>query len=328
MKIGKVPENVLKRSVFKQIQWKREEVLLGPGVGEDCAAVELAEDEVFVLSTDPITGSLHEMGRLAVHVTANDLATAGADPIGLMLTVLLPPDTEETVLRSLMKEIMEECRMLHMVVMGGHTEVTDAVTKPLVSVTGIGKVKKGQLISTGGVKPGQEIIMTKYAGLEGTGIIATEKEQELLSRYPASFLEEAKQMFKMVSVVKDARIARRFSVSAMHDVTEGGIFGALWEIAVASKVGLEIELDKIPIKQQTVEICEFFDLNPYLLISSGSMLIAADRGSDIVDALKKEGIEAAVIGRATADNDKVVYYGEEKRFLEPPKCDELYKIYQ
>lgn len=328
MKIGKVPENVLKRSVFKQIQCKRDEVLLGPGVGEDCAAVELAEDEIFVLSTDPITGSAHEIGRLAVHITANDLATAGADPIGLMLTVLLPPDTEEAVLRSLMKEIMEECRTLDMAVMGGHTEVTAAVTQPLVSVTGVGKVKKGHLISTGGVKPGQEIIMTKYVGLEGTGIIATEKEEELLIRYPASFIEEAKEMLTMISVVEEAKIARQFPVTAMHDVTEGGIFGALWEVAVASKVGLEIDLNKIPIKQQTVEICEFFDLNPYMLISSGSMLIAADRGSDIVDTLKKHGIEAAVIGRATANNDKVVYYGEEKRFLEPPKCDELYKIYK
>jgi hydrogenase maturation factor len=328
MDIGKVPENVLKRSVLKQIQYKREEVILGPGVGEDCAAVELGEDEVFVLSTDPITGAAHEIGKLAVHITANDLATAGADPVGLMLTVLLPPGTEEAELRTLMKEVMEECLKLKMTVMGGHTEVTAAVNQILVSVTGVGKVKKGHLISTAGIKPGQEIVMTKYAGLEGTGIIAAEKEEELLTRYPASFIEEAKSMLDMVSVVEDAKIAREFGVTAMHDVTEGGIFGALWEVAVASKVGLEIELHKIPIKQQTVEICEFFDLNPYLLISSGSMLIAADRGSDIVDALKKQGIEAAVIGRATADNDKVVYYGEEKRFLEPPKCDELYKIYR
>lgn len=326
MKIGKVPENVLKRSVLKQIQYKREEVLLGPGVGEDCAAVELGADEVFVLSTDPITGTISEIGRLAVHITANDLASAGADPIGLMLTVLLPPDSEEPLLRSLMKEIQVECQKLKIAILGGHTEVTAAVNQPLVSVTGVGKVKKDRLIATGGVKPGQELVMTKYAGLEGTGIIATEKEQELLTRYPAGFLKEAKDLLNLVSVVEDARIAREYSVSAMHDVTEGGIFGALWEVAVASKVGLEIELDKIPIKQQTVEICEFFDLNPYMLISSGSMLIAADRGSDIVDALKRHGIEAAVIGRATAGNDKVVYYGDEKRFLEPPKCDELYKI--
>ena len=328
MKIGKVPENVLKRSVFKQIQYKRDEVILGPGVGEDCAAIELSEDEVFVISTDPITGSVHEIGRLAVHITANDLASAGADPVGLLLTVLLPPGTEEPLLRSLMKEIMEEAAELKIAVMGGHTEVTAAVNQPLVSVTGVGKVKKGNLIATGGLKPGQELVMTKYAGLEGTAIIAAEKEKELLTRYSADFIGEAKALISMVSVVEDARIAREYSVTAMHDVTEGGIFGALWEVAVASKVGLEIELDKIPIKQQTVEICEYFDLNPYMLISSGSMLIGADRGSDIVDALKKQGIEAAVIGRATAGNDKVVYYGDEKRFLEPPKCDELYKIYE
>ncbi|MDO4554023.1 MAG: AIR synthase family protein [Lachnospiraceae bacterium] len=328
MKIGKVPENVLKRSVLKQIKYDRKEVLLGPGVGEDCAAVELADDEIFVLSTDPITGTVQEIGRLAVHVTANDLASAGADPIGLLLTVLLPPEAEEPMLRELMKDIMEECARLEITVMGGHTEVTAAVCQPLVSVTGVGKVKKGKLLSTGGIRPGQEIIMTKYAGLEGTAIIAAEKEKELLTRYPASFIEEAKEMVSMISVVEDAKIAREYAVTAMHDVTEGGIFGALWEVAVASKVGLEIELQKIPLRQQTVEICEFFDLNPYMLISSGSMLIAADRGSDVVDALKKQGIHAAVIGRATDGNDKVVYYGDEKRYLEPPKCDELYKIYE
>lgn len=326
MEIGKVPENVLKRSVLKQIQYKRDEVILGPGVGEDCAALKLAEDEVFVLSTDPITGAASDIGRLAVHVTANDLATAGADPVGLMLTVLLPPGTEEPKLRSLMGEILEECGKLKIAVMGGHTEVTGSVNQIVVSVTGVGKVKEGKLLSTSGVKPGQEIIMTKYAGLEGTGIIASQKEQELMARYPADFIREAQELLGMISVVEEARIARKYPVTAMHDVTEGGVFGALWEIAASSGVGLEIQLERIPIRQHTVEICEFFNLNPYLLISSGSMLIAADRGSDIVDDLKKHGIEAAVIGRATEGNDRVVYYGEEKRFLEPPKCDELYQI--
>lgn len=326
MEIGKVPENVLKRSVFRKIQYKRDEVLLGPGIGEDCAAIKLGEGEVFVLSTDPITGAASDIGRLAVHVTANDLATAGADPVGLMLTVLLPPGAKEEELKALMGEILEECGKLKIAVIGGHTEVTAAVNRTLVSVTGVGKVKEGKMLATSGAKPGQEIVMTKYAGLEGTGILASAKEKELLARYPADFIQEAKGMLSQISVVEDARIARNCSVTAMHDVTEGGVFGALWEVAVASKVGLEIELDRIPIRQHTVEICEFFDLNPYMLISSGSLLIAADRGSDVVDALKKQGVEAAVIGRATAKSDKVVYYGDEKRFLEPPKCDELYKV--
>ena len=130
----------------------------------------------------------------------------------------------------------------------------------------------------------------------------------------------------MYSVLKDASIVRNYPVSAMHDVSECGIYGALWELAAASKVGLEIDLSKIPMKQHTIEVCEFFDLNPYMLCSMGSLICTAENGQEIVDALHKEGIEAAVIGRITDNNDKVVFYGDEKRFLEPPRRDEIYKI--
>jgi len=130
----------------------------------------------------------------------------------------------------------------------------------------------------------------------------------------------------MLSVIPEAAIAVGTGVSAMHDVTEGGIFGALWEMAEASDVGLEIEWKKIPVKQETIEICEFFGINPYELISSGAMLMAAEDGNKLVLDLKKAGIEACVIGKATAANDRVLINGEERRFLEPPKTDELYKV--
>ena len=142
MKIGKVPENVLKRSVFKQIKSKREEVLVHPGVGEDCAVLGLAPDEVFVLSTDPITGAVSDIGTLAVHVTANDLASAGAEPVGILLTILLPQSAAEADLKFLMKEIESACESLKIEIIGGHTEVTAAVNQPIVTVTGVGKVKK------------------------------------------------------------------------------------------------------------------------------------------------------------------------------------------
>ena len=327
MKIGKVPENILKRSVFKQIKFKREEVLVHPGVGEDCSVLQLKPDEVFVLSTDPITGAAKDIGTLAVHVTANDLATAGAEPVGVLLSILLPPCAEEADLKSLMKEIESACETLNIEILGGHTEVTAVVNQAVVTVTGVGKVKKDQVLFTNGAKAGQDIVVTKWVGLEGTSIIASAKEKELRQRYSQDFVDRAKGFIQYISVVDEAMPARDFGVSAMHDITEGGVFGALWEVAAAGGVGLTVDLKKIPLKQETVEVCEFFDLNPYQLISSGSMLIACDKGYDLVEELHRKGIHGAVIGKFTDNNDKIIIYDEEEtRYLEPPKTDELYKV--
>ncbi|MEE1249297.1 MAG: AIR synthase family protein [Lachnospiraceae bacterium] len=326
MKIGKIPENVLKRSVLRQFHTKRDEVLLGAGVGEDCAGIELSEDEVFVVSTDPITGTSKDIGGLSVIVTINDLASAGAEPIGIMLTILLPEQNEEKELKAMVQQVEAECEKFHIQVLGGHTEVTDAVTRPIFSVTGIGKVKKGRIVSTAGVRPGMDIIATKWVGIEGTVILVREREKELLERYSTTFIDRAKDLDAYICVLSEAAVAARSGVSAMHDVTEGGIFGALWEMAEASGVGLEIDLKKIPIRQETVEICEFFGLNPYELISSGCMLMAASDGNYLVRELEKEGIPAVVIGKATEGNDRILLNEEETRFLEPPKTDELYKV--
>lgn len=326
MKVGKVPEAVLKRSVLKQIQTNRPEVLLGASVGEDCAAVALQEDEMFVLSTDPITGTAKDIGHLAIQITLNDLASAGAEPIGVMLTFLLPEKLSEAKLRAMMEQAEAAAHAANVQIMGGHTEVTRVVNQPVISVVGVGKAKKGKLISTAGARPGMDIIVTKWIGLEGTSIIAKEKEAELLTRYPAALVETAKSFDQYLSVLPEAAVAVKSGVSAMHDVTEGGIFGALWEMAESAGVGLEIDLKKIPIRQETVEVCEFFDVNPYELISSGSMLMAAADGNGIVRALTAAGIPAVCIGKATEGNDRVIVSGEERRFLEPPKADELYKV--
>lgn len=326
MEIGKIPETVLKRSVMKQITGMRKEVLVGAGIGEDCGVLKLEEGEVFVVSTDPITGTAYEIGRLAVHVTANDLASSGAEPIGILLTILLPDGTGEDVLKQLMKDVNTVCEQLHMQVVGGHTEVTSVVSQPLVSVTGIGKAREDKMLTTGGAKPGMDIVVTKWIGLEGTAIIAREKETELAGRLPLEYIETAQGFLQYLSVIPEARIAVEHGVYAMHDVTEGGIFGALWEMAEASGIGLSIDLRSIPVRQETIEICECFQINPYQLISSGSMLMAAYQGHDLVKKLHQAGIEAVVIGKATDGNDRILCNGEEHRFLEPPKTDELYKI--
>lgn len=153
MEIGKIPETVLKRSVFKQIRHRREEVLVSAGVGKDCAVFAVEPEEAVVISTDPITGTVNEIGRLAVHITVNDIASSGAEPIGILLSIILPVNAAEQDLKQMMKEIEEVCAALNIEVMGGHTEVSRAVNQPLVTVTGVGKIKRNTIITTGDLKP-------------------------------------------------------------------------------------------------------------------------------------------------------------------------------
>lgn len=326
MRTGKIPENVLKRSVFRQLHIKRSDVLLGAGVGEDCAALRLAADEIFVLSADPVIWTDDSDGRRAVHGTLNDLASSGAQPVGLMLTALLPTDIEEAQIRQMVKQIVEQCEPLGVQILGGHTEITDAVNRAVICVTGVGKVKEGGLVSTKGARPGDDIVITKWIGLEGTARIARAHTKELSARYPMHLIDEAKGFDRYLSIIPEAATAVKSGVRAMHDVTEGGIFGALWELAEASGVGLEIDLKKIPIRQETVEICEFFGLNPYQLVSGGSLLIASADGNALVMELNRAGIPAVVVGKAAAGNDRVLMNEEERRFLEPPKADEIHRI--
>lgn len=326
MKIGKLPEPVLIRSVLKEIHHRRDEVLLGPAVGQDCAALQVAADEILVMSTDPITGTVKDMGNHCIHITANDLAAAGADPIGVMLTIMLPDTVEEPEIKTMMREAEAACKSLNMEILGGHTEITNVVRQPLISVTGIGKMKRDCLLETAKIQPEQDIVITKWIGLEATTILAKEKEEELKKRFPSGLVDTAISFDQMLSVVPESRIAMEHGVTAMHDITEGGVFGALWEMASGAGVGLEVDIKKIPIRQETVEICEYFNVNPYQIMSSGSMMIAAYDGHELVRKLEKAGIHAAVVGRTNGGNDRILRNGEDVRYLDKPQPDELYKV--
>ncbi|HIV35067.1 MAG TPA: AIR synthase family protein [Candidatus Blautia intestinigallinarum] len=328
MKIGKLPEQVLVRSVIRKISHRREEVLFGPGVGRDCAALQLGEDEIFVMSADPITGTSKDIGSHCIHVTANDLAAAGAQPVAVMVTAMLPPRTEEKELQKIMEDMENTCEKLDMEVIGGHTEVTDVVNRPVLSVTGVGKMKRQDALFEKKLEAGQDLVVTKWIGLEGTSIVAKEKEQELRKVFSDPFVRTAQEFDQYLSVIPESKIAMEHGVRVMHDVTEGGIFGALWEMAEGSGVGLEIDLKKIPIRQETIEVCEQFGLNPYVLMSSGSMLIGTEHGEILVRHLQEAGISAAVVGQAMDGNDRILRNGGEVRYLDKPQSDELYKIYQ
>lgn len=324
MKPGKIPESVLKRSVLKQLKLNREEVLVGPEQGHDFAAIKIPQ-EVCVFSMDPVIGSPEDAGIRAVHAAVNNLVIAGAKPIGILNTILLPEDYKEKHLKQLMRDINEVCQKLNIHILGGHTETTRAVNQAVVTVTGVGKMT-GSLLSVSSTKPEQDIVMVKYAAMEGTAIIAREKESELRTRYSQDFIQNAKDLLDEMSVLKEALIAKDYEVSAMHDVRNGGVYGALWELASAADVGILVDLDKILVRQETVEICEFYDLNPYKLLSGGSLLIVAARGHDLAEMLKAAGLPAVVIGKTTKEQNKKIIREGETGFLEPPKSDDLYKV--
>jgi len=325
MKTGKLPNSVLERIVFSKIKKIHNDVLIHPGIGMDCTAVDFGE-YACVMSCDPITGTAKEIGRLAVHINCNDIASCGVEPLGLLVTILCPEGSTEQELEMITEQLAGAARSVNVDILGGHTEITNAVSRFVIACTVMGKCLKDKLVTTDGAKPGDSLVITKHAGLEGASIIAHEKEQELEQALGSSVVQEAKAFMDNISVVKEGITAARIGVNAMHDVTEGGLLGAVWELCEASGTGADIYEEKIPVNMSTLKICEYYNIDPYKLISSGCMLISAPDGDKLVDMLKKEGIDAAVIGRLNDTKKKRLLSGSKTKEITPPESDELYKV--
>ena len=325
MQIGKVPNDVLQAIILDKLRHRRSEVITRPGVGEDCCAVDFG-DYICVLSSDPITGTAAEIGRLAVNVSCNDIASCGVEPLGLMATILAPPGTTESELGEVMDQLAGTAASINVDILGGHTEVTASVTQFVVVCTAVGRALKNVPVSTGGAKSGDSLVLTKYAGMEGAAIIAMENEAELSREVGTEAVEEAKAFINSTSVICEGLAAGAFGVSAMHDVTEGGVLGAVWEMCEASGKGALIEKERIPVSQSILKICAFYGLDPLKLMSSGCLLISCPDGDGLVSVLKEKGIPAAVIGRVQEGAQRIMTEGGEEKKILPPGPDELYKV--
>jgi len=272
LKTGKLDSKLLEDIVFNNIKYKRPEVITRPGIGEDCAVVDFGAYEC-VLSTDPITGAVGEIGKLAVHISCNDIASNGIEPLGIMLAVMLPEGTTEEQIEEMMKQAGQASEELGVEIIGGHTEITPAVNKPIIVSTAIGRAAKWSSQQAENMKPGDYILMTKQAGLEGTGIIAGDYREIISEFLTPEEIEDAIKMLEQVSVVKEGVIAGKIGTAGMHDITEGGVLGAVWEMCEIAKTGAEIWIDKVPVAEITRKICDRFDIDYLRLISSGSMII-------------------------------------------------------
>ena len=329
--IGKLDSDVLKKLIFDNIIFKRDEVLTGPGIGEDCAVLDFGDLEC-VTSTDPITASVNDIGRLSIHISCNDIASNGVEPVAILLTVLLPEGTTEDDIEKIMHQAAHAAELSKVQIAGGHTEITRAVNQPVICSTAFGRSPKGGSQSAGDMQKGDLIFVTKALALEGTGIIASEKGAELVRQ---GFLTEAERseaaaMLDKVSVVAEGVAAGKVGTHGMHDITEGGVLGGVWEMCNIAGCGAMLCEENMPLAPVTKKLAEHYGFNPLRMISSGSMLIVAspDKKAELTEALKKEGVELTCIGEIGSKGEKVTMLTKDGSLSEvaPPSADEIYRV--
>ncbi len=311
-------------------------VIVGPEVGEDAAIIDLGNELALVTHPDPISGALEFLGYLAVHVPANDVAVAGARPKYFMPVILVPEGTPLDTVSKVVNDVKEALQEIDGHVVGGHTEVTDAVTHPLVITTAMGLTRRESIVRTSGAKPGDAVIMTKTAGIEGTAVLASDFKDELLRRgVPYAVVKEGEALIRQVSVVKEAlTLAEHRLANSMHDPTEGGVIGGLTEIAYASNTSIIIDETKIPLNPVTKLLASAMRVDPLKMLSSGALLatIPEDKVNDALRVIREEaGVDATVIGKVVERSDYLLRLihadGSVEDFRNPLVTDEIMKLW-
>ena len=305
LRYGKAGENTIDRSITKRIS--------GAGI---------KSGEV-TMSADPVTLKVSGIGELAVYAAVNALSAEKILPESFRPVILLPEGTQEERLREIMDGICKVCRAENLVIEGGHTEVTAAVTRPVVIGTCTGTAMergKGNITS-----PGAGIVMTKWAGMEAGSILACEKE-ELRDVYPETILMRLRKLGEYLSVRPEAQICAREGADCLVDLSEGGIYAALWRLSVKTRRGLRVDMASIPLLQETIELANYYDIDPYKMRSAGSLLAVTADADALVEALEGSGIPAVKIGELTEDHDKTLINDDEVRYLDLPQTDELHRI--
>ncbi len=326
---GKVPWDLLQKLVFPFTGVPNKNVLVGPAVGEDAAAIALNGDLVLIFSSDPITGAIRNAGWLCVHVNANDVASMGARPRWMVLTVLLPENSSENLLAEIMKGADKACRNLGVSIVGGHSEVTPGLKAPILMGSMLGTTTKDKLTTSSGAKPGDLIVMTKTAGVEGTAILASDLYDFLAKSLDREILERAKEFIKRISVVEEALAAiETGGVTAAHDVTEGGFSGALHELADASGVGFIVDEGKIPLAEETKLICKVLGVDPLSLIGSGSLLLTVkpEMIDKVLNAILGVGVKPSVVGKIVKEERLIRRKDGRVEVLKRPLRDELWRV--
>jgi len=329
---GKLPNDLLK-SFLEQLDISDPSIIIKPGVGEDTTAIDVANEQIIVLKSDPITFATDAIGHYAVLVNANDIATSGAVPRWLLTTLLLPCGITPSRIGGIMTDLQTMCRRWNITLCGGHTEITDAVTRPVVSGMLTGTVDRQSLIDKRNIRPGDRILLTKAVAVEGTAIIAREFATRLTKKgMSETEIKTCRGFLSRISILSEARIAAGIKgVSAMHDVTEGGLASALSELGIAGGHKLEINMDCIPVYPETEKICSLLDIDSMGLIGSGSLLISCRQ--EVCDQLEARirdaGIKVTCIGKVLAAGHGITALRHNHRVAWPEfKVDEITRLFQ
>lgn len=324
MKIGKLSNEQLEDLVLRRLPSPGPDVLCGPGIGLDCAMVQSPEG-LLVVSSDPITGTAAHIGHLAVHISCNDIAACGVRPTALVLVLIAPPDAREVDIARIMDDAAAAARAVSVSIVGGHTEISDAVTRFVAMTTAFGFAVGSRPVDSRSCRPGDTLIMTKTAGLEGTAILAADHADRLGASLTPDELAEACRLVERISVLPEGVLCAGLTVHGLHDATEGGMLGAVHELCDAGGCGCEVSLGAIPLHPLTRRITAALGLDPFRLLSSGSLLVATPDPDAVLAAMAASGILATVIGRLTEGPERWVIEEGRRLPLDPPMPDELYR---
>ena len=325
---GKIPIEILKEVVFKNLGADRSEVVLGPAAGVDGAVLDVGSKNAIV-SMDPITGAVERIGWEAININANDVATFGVEPAFFFSCIMLPEGADSKIVENISSQMHVAAKELGIAIVGGHCESTPGLTNPIVVGCIMGLTGKGKYVTAAGAKTGDKLILTKSAGIEGTAILAFDRESDLSKTFNSTLLDSAKGFYKQISVVKDALTAYKVGgVHAMHDPTEGGVLNGIHEMADAAGLGVRVFEEKIMVEPETAKICRFYEIDPLQLISSGALLIAAEpqAADKIIEALCQEHIYANVIGEFNPNPNKrlLLHKDDSAEMLPRPASDHLW----
>ncbi len=323
---GKLSSSDLKRLIIDKINIKSDDIIVEAGLGKDCALVDIGS-ELLVFTMDPITASKEELGKLLVRINVNDIATSGARPLYMLATLLMPTTSDTSDIEVIMDDVVAELERFDIDLLGGHTEFTSAVNSPIGIAVLVARKEKTSLHDLSNISVGDYIVMTNTAGIEGTGIIATELSDEVEKTFGKDFLARAKAYIDKTVILEECLLASKIGVRAIHDVTEGGLLGAVWEMVHGAGLGCKLDGNNIPVSEETRELSEFYGINPLRLIGSGSMIavVSAEKIEELMKGFQENEMTLSLIGRVT-ESGLYLEYDDAKELITEPVSDDLYKV--